>query len=461
MKIACNRLLSLTYDIELIKIMSENIRLSVLGANFITPLIAMILLSGQIPQNMLFIWFLINLSVLVFRFLIGKKLRIGLNLQDEHQIEKYFRLYLLFIAISGLLWSFLVILTIYFSTEVYVLVMLTVIFGLTSGSVSTLGAIFHAMFLFSISIFIPTIIALVSIKYNPVYIFEAIFSISYIFITTKAFYANYMVMKKNIEKQYELEIINRTLENRIKKEVEKNREKERYLLQQNRLAQMGELISMIAHQWRQPLSSISSISSALELKAELGNLKKEFILKSVESIKKYVTYLSTTIDDFRAFFKDDKKKQKTTVKQIVDNSLAIIGEELKHKNIKLVTKIDATEEICVYANELQQVLINLIKNAEDALFENGIENKEIKIRAYEDEKKVVLSVEDNAGGIPEEVKFKIFDPYFSTKLKKDGTGLGLYMSKIIVEEHSHGRLYFKNTNKGAQFFIELYKEDNK
>ncbi len=461
MKIACNRLLSLTYDIELIKIMSENIRLSVLGANFITPLIAVILLFGQIPKNMLFIWFLINLSVLVFRFLIGKKLRIGLNLQDEHQIEKYFRLYLLFIAISGLLWSFLIILTIYFSTEVYVLVMLTVIFGLTSGSVSTLGAIFHAMFLFSISIFIPTIIALVFIKYNPIYIFEAIFSISYIFITTKAFYANYMVMKKNIEKQYELEIVNRTLENRIKKEVEKNREKERYLLQQNRLAQMGELISMIAHQWRQPLSSISSISSALELKAELGNLKKEFILKSVESIKKYVTYLSTTIDDFRAFFKDDKKKQKTTIKQIVDNSLAIIGDELKHKNIKLITKINTTEEISVYANELQQVLINLIKNAEDALFENGIENKEIKIEAYEDEKKIVLSVEDNAGGIPDEVKFKIFDPYFSTKLKKDGTGLGLYMSKIIVEEHSHGRLYFKNTNKGARFLIELYKEDNK
>ena len=459
MKIVCNRLLSLTYDIELIKILSENIRLGVMGANFFTPIIVSFILLEQINRTILVIWLISQFLILFFRFLIGKKLNQAVKIKNELNIEKYFRYYLLMVVLSGLSWGFIVVLTIYYSTEIYVLMMITVVFGLTSASVSTLGSIFHAMFLFSISIFIPVVLALFFIKFNYIYFFEGILIISYTLITTKAFYTNYLAMKRNIEKQYELEVLNKTLESRIKKEVEKNREKERYLLQQNRLAQMGELISMIAHQWRQPLSSISSISAALELKTQIGNIDNEFIIENVKKIKNYTTYLSETINDFRDFFKEEKEKQKTTLVKIVKNSLSIIGDELKNNNILVKTDFNSNSEVCVYANELQQVILSIIKNAEDALVENEVENPILKISVYETRDRFFLNIEDNAGGIPEEIKNKIFEPYFSTKLKKDGTGLGLYMSKIIVEKHCLGKLYFSNTENGAIFVIELYKEN--
>ncbi len=238
----------------------------------------------------------------------------------------------------------------------------------------------------------------------------------------------------------------------IKKELE---EKQKQLLQQSRLAQMGEMINMIAHQWRQPLSAISSTSSTILLKSKLNKLDSESAIRLATKINEYSKHLSETIDDFRNFFKSDKKEDITNFSILIDNVISIVKPSLDSKRIKLIKDIKCKDSFKTYHNELKQVILNLVKNAEDALIENNIKNPLIKIKTYKMDDKIILEVGDNAGGIPEKIMPKIFDPYFSTKTKKDGTGLGLYMSKIIIEEHCNGKIDVKNDKFGAVFKIEL------
>ena len=252
--------------------------------------------------------------------------------------------------------------------------------------------------------------------------------------------------------------LNATLEQRVKDELDKNREKEKQLILQSRLAQMGEMISMIAHQWRQPLSAISATSVSLRLKAELGRADREIVIKLSGDIAKYSEHLSSTIDDFRNFFKPNKESEIATYNELIKSVLGIINSSLISKNIKLIQELESKNEFNTYSNELKQVILNLVKNAEDVLIENSIENPYIKIKTYElkDEKlKYVLEISDNGGGISPDIIDKIFDPYFSTKLDKNGTGLGLYMSKIIIQEHCMGTLDVYNNKDGAIFKIKL------
>jgi len=254
-------------------------------------------------------------------------------------------------------------------------------------------------------------------------------------------------------KRAELEIVrlNSTLEERVAKEVEKNREKDKQMLHQSKLAQMGEMISMIAHQWRQPLSAIGAAAIGINLKAQLGKLDKETAMDASNKIADYTKHLSETIDDFRTFFKSNKEKQTATYSQLVQSVLNIVEVSITNKDIEIVKNLNSTASFETYTNELKQVLLNLIKNAEDALLEQDVQNPTITIESYDN----VLIVRDNAGGIPEEVLDKIFEPYFSTKSEKTGTGLGLYMSKTIVEEHCGGKLIAFNDEDGAVFKIVL------
>jgi len=224
--------------------------------------------------------------------------------------------------------------------------------------------------------------------------------------------------------------------------------------QQSRLAQMGEMLSMIAHQWRQPLSAITATTNSLELKAKMGKLDNESIEKSTKKIREFALHLSSTIDDFRNFFKPNKEKTVTDFEQIIDSVYSIIESTLVHKNISIEIIKNSTIDLYTYEGELKQVILNLIKNAEDALIENDIEDPKITITIDANQ----LIVQDNAGGIPQYIMNKIFDPYFSTKLKKDGTGLGLYMSKTIIEEHCQGKIEVKNENGGAKFTIIIPSE---
>jgi len=226
---------------------------------------------------------------------------------------------------------------------------------------------------------------------------------------------------------------------------------EKQLLEQVRLAQMGEMISMIAHQWRQPLNAISSTSTALNLKAEFNDLDKEFVIKSTNNISRYSQHLSNTIDDFRDFFKPNKEIRETSYLKLIGSVLGIIGTSIKNKNIDLVQELQSERVFNSYPNEIKQVILNIIKNAEDILLEKEIKEPKIVLKTYDN----ILEISDNGGGMTDEVMVKVFDPYFSTKTEKNGTGLGLYMSKTIIEEHCKGKLTVSNSSEGAVFKIEL------
>ena len=244
------------------------------------------------------------------------------------------------------------------------------------------------------------------------------------------------------------------LHEKVVEEEAKNKLNQELMQQQSRLAQMGEMISMIAHQWRQPLSAITATTGALETRATLNKLDNQMVLNSTKRIKDVAQHLSSTIDDFRNFFKQDKEKVVTDFSKVIDSVYSIIESTLSQKNIELNIIKNSTISLYTYEGELKQVLLNLIKNAEDALIENNIENPKIDVIINENQ----LIVKDNAGGIPPYIMDKIFDPYFSTKLKKDGTGLGLYMSKTIIEEHCRGKLIVSNDKDGAKFVILLPTE---
>ena len=257
-------------------------------------------------------------------------------------------------------------------------------------------------------------------------------------------------------KTYTLDKLNKTLEEKVKLEVDKNRLQAKQLIQHSRLAQMGEMLSMIAHQWRQPLTAISATANNLTLKLILNEYNKKEFENELELISTYSQHLSKTIDDFRGFFKTKKVKEKTTLSQIINNTLDIVKTSVENKNIKVITDITCENEVEIYASEVKQVLLNIIKNAEDILVENNVINPTILIQTIcIKNNNCALIVEDNAGGIPEEIIDKVFDPYFSTKQEKDGTGLGLYMSKTIIEEHCNGKLSVSNSNTGAVFKLEF------
>jgi len=255
----------------------------------------------------------------------------------------------------------------------------------------------------------------------------------------------------------ELEELNSTLEHRITEEIKKNEINTKQLIEKSRLAQMGEMLSMIAHQWRQPLTAISATTNNLLIKTMLNNeLNKKVFEEELNLILQYSDHLSVTIDDFRNFFKNNKDKTKFSLEQLVLRSIDLVKNSLKQNNIELNTKFKASIMIDSYPNEIQQVLLNLIKNAEDVLIEKNNEFKIIEIEtSKKDDTTAIIRIYDNGGGIDENIISKIFDPYFSTKLTKDGTGLGLYMSKIIINDHCKGSLYVKNEFNGATFYIEL------
>ena len=255
----------------------------------------------------------------------------------------------------------------------------------------------------------------------------------------------------------ELEELNQSLENKVKEEIEKNREKEQLLVQKSKFIALGEMISNIAHQWRQPLSELSSILMFIKFKYDINSLDKETMNKKSKEADRVLEYMSHTIDDFRNFFMPKKEKEEFFLINSIEMVMGIISSTLLNYNIKIEISVDENIKIKTILNEYKQVLLNIIGNAKDVLIEKNIENPLIKIIAIEDDKSVVLFIEDNGGGILVEPKSKIFEPYFTTKEDSNGTGLGLYMSKIIVDKNMKGKLKVKNTKQGAKFSISIPK----
>ncbi|RXK03159.1 hypothetical protein CRV02_03280 [Arcobacter sp. CECT 8989] len=233
--------------------------------------------------------------------------------------------------------------------------------------------------------------------------------------------------------------------------------KDKQLLEQMKLAQMGEMIGNIAHQWRQPLSTISTAASGLKMKHEFDMLEKNDIPEFTDTIVTNTKYLSETIDTFRDFIKEEKETKEIVIQERIDETLKIVRASLENSHIKLINNIDYENPIKVelVAEELAQVLINILNNAKDVILQRKIEDGTITIALIKTNKNFKITIEDNAKGIEKDVLPKIFDPYFTTKHQFHGTGLGLYMSKIIVEKHLFGQLEVENTKKGAKFTITI------
>ncbi len=263
--------------------------------------------------------------------------------------------------------------------------------------------------------------------------------------------------KTDLENFLELEEHNKELEKRIKEEVEKNRAKDKVMFYQSKLASMGEMLNNISHQWRQPLMELSSLFLPIEAKISMGiKIENDEILKSIEKYTDIVKYMSETIDDFRNFFANEKEKIEFEIIEQINSTVNIISGSLKRENIQLDIIIKNNAKMVGYKNEYSQVLINIINNARDVLVQRKIKKPRITITIEQIKNNIITSVEDNAGGIEIRPIQKVFDPFF-TYDKINGTGIGLFMSKLIVEKNMNGRLFVDNTKNGALFKMTIPK----
>lgn len=233
--------------------------------------------------------------------------------------------------------------------------------------------------------------------------------------------------------------------------IKEKNEKEKMLIHQSRLASMGEMLANISHQWRQPLNRIASFIMNMQMHIMDNYEKEKYLLSKLEESQAQLEYMSHTIDDFTNFYTKDKQKEKFFVSSVIQNACNIISPSLKSNSIDLQIEVNNDFELNSYPKELSQVILNLLQNAKDAIFVNSIENS--KIRILIENKKIV--VKDNANGVSPEIIDNIFEPYFTTKEKHKGTGLGLYMSKMILERNMNAQIKAVNIDNGVEFQIEF------
>jgi len=280
-----------------------------------------------------------------------------------------------------------------------------------------------------------------------------IYLISYIFISN---INKTHELKKLIHmKTNDLKLLNSNLKQKIHKGIEENRKKDEMLSHQSKLAAMGEMMGNIAHQWRQPLNIIGALNLKTQTLIELnGPLSETQYSKISDHIEIQLNYMSKTIDDFRNFFRTDKITKNFKIVDHINNSLNILNTQLNYLNITLEVGGD---DFIIHGleNEFQQVILNIINNAKDALIENEIKNGKIEVKTEIVNSNGIISIQDNAGGISDKVIQRVFEPYYTTKEKSQGTGIGLYMSKIIIENNMKGHLSVFNVNNGACFIIRL------
>lgn len=256
------------------------------------------------------------------------------------------------------------------------------------------------------------------------------------------------------QKTAELHELNASLEAKVEEKVAKLAEQEELMIAQSRLAAMGEMLSMIAHQWRQPLSTTTLMITNEQLKGIMEGREPDARDDMLQKISDTMIYLSDTIDDFQTYFKPEKQCETIVACAMLERAAQFSETRLKLSRIAIEIECHDEGEIETYVSELLQVLINIINNAIDAMVTNRQENRRLRITANGDDAWLTIAIEDNGGGIDPEVLPKIFEPYFSTK-SKNGTGLGLYMSKMIVEQHISGQIGVANTQEGARFEVQV------
>ncbi|KJR40540.1 membrane protein containing ATP-binding region, ATPase-like domain protein [Candidatus Magnetoovum chiemensis] len=272
------------------------------------------------------------------------------------------------------------------------------------------------------------------------------------------------IQEETIRQKTLLKELNLNLEQRIAQEIEKRQQKEQILIHQSKLAAMGEMIGAIAHQWRQPLNSLGLIIQDIEDAYAFGELDKPYIEKVIEDSMGQIRYMSDTIDDFRNFFKQTKDKVSFNPVKAIKEVFSLVSAQLNNHNIRLNLAFNEndTSTITGYLSEFKQVILNIVNNSKDAIMKlkGDAYNKDgfINIALANSEDKITITISDNGGGIPSDIMERIFEPYFTTKEPGKGTGIGLYMSKVIIESNMSGKLSVKALEDGVIFTIELPRD---
>ena len=261
------------------------------------------------------------------------------------------------------------------------------------------------------------------------------------------------IYKRLVQKRKELRKQAKSLEKIVEEKTIENAKKDRLIIHQARLAELGEMIGNIAHQWRHPLTRLSLVLQNINAFSKKEKLSKEKLNEMIKVANEQIFFMSDTIDNFKDFYKPSSENDYFKLKDAYKKVMHIIGYDLKHKNIKIIYKENCNVEIYGDVNQISQVLMNLISNAKDALIENSISNPKIEITIECLEEGYSIKISDNAGGIKKENLDKIFEPYFSTK--SHGTGIGLYMVASIIESKFNGSINVENQDNGALFIIKI------
>ncbi len=270
-------------------------------------------------------------------------------------------------------------------------------------------------------------------------------------------YKNFKIMVESFFKtQRDLRKLHNNLENEIKKAIKEIREKDHMLIKQSKQAAMGEMIGNIAHQWRQPLNAIGIIIQNIEDAYEFEELDEKYLEKQVKKTMELIEYMSQTIDDFRNFFKTDKEEKEFSLEKIIKNTVHLLESSFESLQIEIILDIKKDVIIKGFPNEYSQVLLNILSNAKDAIAPDKNKNKYVKIKLQKDKTgKSILKIFNTGRPIRKNILDKIFDPYFTTKHESVGTGIGLYMSKTIIDKNMKGNLYANNVKNGVEFTIEI------
>ncbi len=246
---------------------------------------------------------------------------------------------------------------------------------------------------------------------------------------------------------------------KLELERKKNIQHERMLQQQAKMASMGEMIGNIAHQWRQPLNALSVINILLHRKYEMNSLSREDMKQFKEKTDNIIKKMNSTIDDFRNFFSPErKKKQKFSVQKAIDSTVSFMGNPYLKSRIKIVNHSEEDIEIVGYRGEVEQVFLNIFNNSRDAIKSQADKKLMITIDIFLIDNRVQIEIEDNAGGVDEKIIDRVCEPYFTTKFESEGTGIGLYMSKMIIEKSMGGTFRFKNRGEGVVVIITINRD---
>ncbi|MFA7059357.1 MAG: hybrid sensor histidine kinase/response regulator [Pedobacter sp.] len=252
-----------------------------------------------------------------------------------------------------------------------------------------------------------------------------------------------------------LETLNANLEQRVAEEVEKNLEKDRFLIHQARFAAMGEMLNNIAHQWRQPLNNVGLLLQCAQLDYDDGRLDRSAFKQLVAKCMEMLQFMSQTIDDFQVFFKPMRERELFDPYSMLEKALSLVRSSFEKRGISINVNNYGTTVMLGFGNEFTQAILNILNNAGDVLTERGVAKPFIEIRCSHENNMNIIDIRDNGGGITLDIMDKIFDPYFTTKFMSQGTGIGLYMTKMIIEKNMGGKITARNTAEGAEFIIEL------